>query len=195
MDFKTYSNYDIEISDITSVMVNIGATAQTYTPYNGNTYTIALGDTYYGGELDVVNGVLTVTWIEKNIGDLNWTNNTTYEHVFNAEISPYGIPYNAGYPLNATWKCETYEPYKSTTLAEADLGIAQSDNGQRFYIKDINYSDASSFKQAMGNVKIIYELATPIIINLTPIAVKSLEGINNIFADSGQIEELSYFSK
>ena len=37
-------------------------TDDTYEPYQGNTYTTALGRTVYGGTLDVVSGELTVTW-------------------------------------------------------------------------------------------------------------------------------------
>ena len=36
-------------------------TTSDFVPYLGNTYTISFGDTYYGGELDVTNGVLRVT--------------------------------------------------------------------------------------------------------------------------------------
>lgn len=43
--------------------------------------------------------------------------------------------------------------------------------------------------------QVVYELATPQTYQLTPTAVKSLLGYNNIFANSGDITSLQYFSK
>ena len=43
------------------ISINYPSTATTYHAYNGNTYTIAFGQTVYGGVLDVTSGKLTVT--------------------------------------------------------------------------------------------------------------------------------------
>ena len=40
------------------ISINYPSTDTAYHAYNGNTYTIQFGDTYYGCELDVTNGVL-----------------------------------------------------------------------------------------------------------------------------------------
>ena len=57
------------------IQLELGSTATAYEPYNGNTYTIQFGDTYYGCELDVTNGVLRVIhgYIEFD-GTENWIN-------------------------------------------------------------------------------------------------------------------------
>lgn len=47
----------------------LGSTTTTYEPYSGNTYTIDLNGTRYGGTLDVLTGVLTVT--HANIASYN----------------------------------------------------------------------------------------------------------------------------
>lgn len=54
------TSLDVTISNI---QLELGSTATTYEPYNGETATttITLGDTIYGGSLDVTNGTLTST--------------------------------------------------------------------------------------------------------------------------------------
>ena len=44
-----------------NLQLELGSTATDYEPYQGETYTTDLGQTVYGGTLDVVSGVLTVT--------------------------------------------------------------------------------------------------------------------------------------
>ena len=51
---------DISSWNYVNLQLEEGNTATAYEPYNGSTITIQLGDTYYGGKLDVVSGVLTV---------------------------------------------------------------------------------------------------------------------------------------
>jgi hypothetical protein len=54
-------------------------------------------------------------------------------------------------------------------------------------IIDFNYSTAEDFKLAINGVKLVYPLATPIEIGLEPTEVKTLLGVNNIWADSGEV--------
>ena len=46
------------------IQLELGSTVTDYEPYEGTTYTTALGQTVYGGTLDVTSGVLTVTGAE-----------------------------------------------------------------------------------------------------------------------------------
>ena len=45
-----------------------------------------------------------------------------------------------------------------------------------------------------NDVEFVYELATPIEYDLTPQQINTLLGINNIWADTGNIELLTYYS-
>lgn len=49
--FETFADFQLEL----------GSTATAYEPYQVSTYTTSLGQTVYGGTLDMVSGVLTVT--------------------------------------------------------------------------------------------------------------------------------------
>jgi hypothetical protein len=60
-----------------------------------------------------------------------------------------------------------------------------------------NYTDVTTiddFKTAMQGVDFIYELATPITVQLTPTQVEQLLGANNVWADTGDITECIYYS-
>ena len=52
-----------------NLMIELGSTASDYEPYQGNTYLIQLGGTYYGATLDVTSGKLSVT--HANIASYN----------------------------------------------------------------------------------------------------------------------------
>ena len=54
-----YNSRGISASDVTSFQLELGTTATAYEPYQGTSVEVALGQTVYGGTLDVVSGVLT----------------------------------------------------------------------------------------------------------------------------------------
>ena len=64
--FKFYST---AIGTYSDMMFSIGSSVPDFKAYTGNAYAIALGDTYYGGVLDVTRGVLTIT--HANIASYN----------------------------------------------------------------------------------------------------------------------------
>ena len=55
-------NNNSAVSGVIKPQVEFGNEVTTYHAYTGNSYAIALGDTYYGGVLDVTRGVLTVEY-------------------------------------------------------------------------------------------------------------------------------------
>ncbi len=54
-------NHDDLVNGLSVGQLELGSTATSYEPYQGSTYTTSLGQTVYGGTLDMVTGVLTVT--------------------------------------------------------------------------------------------------------------------------------------
>lgn len=144
---------------IASLQVEEGSTATSYEPYSNicpisgwdevnvtvandvdnptisNVYTFDLDGTRYGGTLDVVSGVLTVT---------------------NANI----VSYNREI-INEPW-ISSMDVYSAGTTPTT-------------------------------GAQVVYPLATPQTIQLTPTAVRSLIGLNNIWADTGDIINGEYF--
>jgi len=165
--------------DISTAIIEIGNRATTYEPYNGTTTTIQIGSTIYGGNYDAVSGVLSVTWVKCQFGDLTWYKTSNF---FRAE---------ANLPLiNGTnSKSNGYalaNPYASQEDNIYLIFVQGGANQLSVLVRDLRYSDANTFKSAMENQDIyaIYELATPQTIQLPPCPIDTLE-VNNIFADTG----------
>ena len=131
MDASYGTTYNNDIS------INYPSTDTNYHAYNGTTTTISLGQTVYGGEVDVVNGILKIT-------------------------DGYIASYN-GETLPSTWISSMDEYVEGTTPTTG--------------------------------AEVCYELAEPIITNLTPNLIKSLNDINNLSVDCGEVIELEYFKE
>ena len=134
VDIK-YSRAGVADNVLTKLMLFVGEphTADEYTPYIGTTYPISWSDeagTVYGGYLDAVSGLLTVTM---------------------ANIASYN-----GETINEPWLSST-DPYVS--------GATPTTGAQ-----------------------VVYTLATPQTYQLTPQAVTTILGQNNIWADTGDVE-------
>ena len=147
---------------------------------DGTTYPIswqAEAGTVYGGTLDVTTGLLTVTMAKVNLGALDWTVSSAFGGCFASSI--YGMRMNTAASI-----CSNYKS-TNTMSAKLDKVIYTKNNGDTIYAKDSTYTSAASFKTAMSGVKLVYELATPQTYKLTPTQIALLEGVNNVWADTG----------
>ena len=159
------------------------------------TVTIQFGQTVYGGELDVVNGGGNVTHQFETIsGGITRTDSSGYLFV----VKDLNVPDITDYDTVTPYIISNYlTPYSVNDLrANAVFGFTQYN--KRFYIRlgdeITTVADANAYL-ASNNLQIKYELATPTTISLTPLAIRSLLGSNNIFADCGDINEVKCFEK
>ena len=69
-------------------------------------------------------------------------------------------------------------------------------NQNRIDIMTEAYQDVASFEAFLNNtnMQVLYELATPITYQLPTTVVKSLRGVNNISADSGDVRDGKYIA-
>ena len=188
-----YSGYPLTPSTYGhDVSINYPSTDTTYHAYNGNTTTIQLGQTVYGGYVEqdkeghrrlvITHGSFT---IDKNITNISW-----YDDFKQAAFSNILANAPAKYIYNeATYKCDKLKAVPNNgrtsnvgnyiSLIESGLGIACS-------IPDCDtLGKVTSFLQN-NSIFFVYELATPITIDLpdgTPI--NTLSGVNNVYNDSG----------
>ena len=200
-------------------MIEEGSTATAYEPYSNicpitgfdsgvitvdndqitNTYTVDFGQTVYGGLLDVTSGKLTVTWIS-NIVVPNNVNNNGSDNTMQLYKAFYYRPSGAS---SANCICDMFH---KTTIADAwGIIVRTNSNGVEFNIPfsalgvtaedDDNTVKLQKARQWFTDnpTMLVYELATPIEIQLTPVQVKTLLNNNNIFADTGDINKLVYF--
>ena len=145
---------------------------------NGNTViaTISLGQTVYGGTLNPLTGVLTVThgMLVKNTSTMDTTNDN-YPGWFNS-----GIKALVGSGKNTTLNC--------LLNIGTRVGVNTNNvNDSVFLTKAIYGKTKNEWIALAMDVQIVVELATPIEIQLTPHQIRSLYGNNTIFADTGNV--------
>jgi hypothetical protein len=187
----TFYNNDISI--------NYPSTFTEYEPYQGQSVTVQLGQTVYGGTLDVDAGTLVMDRAIVDLGTLTWDKGGSYNNLFYANLSsfPYAVKVTNYDNTPATnIKCSNYDILAYTGINVDDTtttgaSIRRSDNTLR--IKDHAYasSDAASFKTAMSGVQLVYELATPQTVQLTARQLALLEGYN-ILTTNGDTIDLRY---
>ena len=182
--------------DINTYQVEQGSSASAYEPYTGQTYTIDLDGTVYGGTLDVTTGVLTVAYGYKTYGSsLTWSISDAWGHANTA------VFYASAPDTSVNYKNDTYNPMLCCNIlpvmSRNDLYNSDANgfgySGQPYSgiptvrISKSIASDASAFNTWIANnpITVVCELVTPQTIQLTAQEVRTLLGQNNVFADCG----------
>lgn len=142
----------------------------------GESYTIDLGDTRYGGQLDVGSGVLTVDKASVDLGTLTW--------------SASSVGYIAGisgikrYPTAqvSSLICDRYQTVSQDDITQpsTQFGISTLNWADGVFIKDVTVADAEELKTKLNGVQLVYELEEPQTIQLTPTQVWAVQGGNVI---------------
>ena len=171
--------------------LELGSTATAYVPYNpsSRSISITLGQTVYSGTVDVVTGVVTVTHQSVDLGSLNWfvggTITQDIKRMVTSDISrTIKRPETSGVLVDMM--CEAYATINGNQVYSKITGIGSNSQGD-ISVYDPNYNTAESvadFTASVNGVKLVFPLATPIEIQLTPQEVSSLLGENNLFSDS-----------
>lgn len=170
-----------------NISINYPATDTDYHPFVGGRYTIDLGGTRYGGMRNVTTGGLMVTLVEADMGDITWSRSATYPQggfyvQYPQAKSGISRLISSGYLYDDS---VSFSWGNFNTLP--DKRMYKSSGNDYIYVKDTDYNDATLFTNAVRGMQLVYELATPITVQLSPTAVKLLQGNNNLSADSGDI--------
>jgi len=140
--------------------------------------------TVYGGTLDVTTGLLTVEMGMVDLGTLNWY----YQPNWGRANSFYAVLDIKQVPSStvANMLCSIYKTVNADGIyLGTDKAICN--NGIFTRVSDSSYTDAVTFKTAMSGVQLVYELATPQTYQLSPTDVALLLGVNNVWADTGDM--------
>ena len=198
-DFTTPDNcafFKIRLSGNTyngDVCINVfnEAINGTYFKYAGKTYTIALGDTIYGGTVDFDSGVMMVDRVIVDLGQYDYSV-TDIDNQYFTTISPrYKAPTSLSVKPN--WICDSYDiglpTYtNSRALSNYTIGcFGDFSQNNIVFVRDPRCSSAAEMKTALNGVQLVYKLATPITIQLTPQQIQLLKGTNTLTASTGQI--------
>ena len=155
-------------------------------------YLISLGRTVYGGTLDAISGVLTVT--HKIV---TFTNGNGWEWNANRGIARHWLSdiHNADNTVDQykiLVECDRLKPGSwagSTSFTNYDYGCsAYFGDSIAIYIRGLTTLDEYKAWVAENTPTFRYLLATPQIYQLTPEQVETFVGVNNISADSGEVK-------
>lgn len=153
--------------------------------------------TIVGASLDVLTGILTVN--SAYISDLSkywWRqagSSASYDNIYrNYTTSGIKQP-ETGAQRQEGIACSNYKVSSATSITSMD-DKSMLIQGAMIYFRDSSYTTSpTDFSEAIAGADAIYPLETPCIYQLTPHEVKTLLGLNNIWADSGEVE-VSYFA-
>lgn len=157
---------------------------------NGTTHTISLGDTYYGGVLDVTKGKLSNTFDYVDLGNYYWTYNPNYGFI---SVGLQSVIKNAPtYGTKANILCTKYvnDTYNNVTDGLTNYHIAVSGGGYGYVvISDDRYNTEYAFNQAIRGTYLAFEKKTATEVDVTPEQISALLGVNNISSDAvGDVE-------
>ena len=208
LEIFVYSTPTITTNIVFRVQIEIGATTPTeWSPYSNicpitgwtgcevwvkdeydtslpatATVTFPDGQTVYGGTVDFTTGLLTVDRASVDLGTLDWTlsgsrfqSNSLIEDIKTSPTDYFS------YLL-----CSILKPDNSPITTQTKDNTIATYN-KRLYALASAYGDATAFKNAMNGQQLVYELATPITYQLTPQEIITLVGVNNIWADTGDV--------
>ena len=175
-----------------------------YEPFAGyDEYSITFpstAGTVYGGTLTLNQdgtGSLVVDRAGVDMGTVDWTYSGTntsgiYEKTSSAIQNLVKKPSSSDARANII--CSRYAALTRNQTYRKNVGISVSTNGW-VYLYDPSYNrndDTDAFEAAVSGQYLVYELATPVTYTLTPGQVKTLLGVNNVWADTGDILSVDY---
>lgn len=150
------------------------------------TYTAALGQTVYGGTLNLLTGELKITKRIITENDFTMMGGGTSGGGLNYFQIPSTDPQaTSGEAISNMLEQNQSGWGSSTPCFSTNTGAVPNIYPVRVYAAS---SSLANFKTDYNGLQILYELATPIITTITPTKIKSLVGENNISADTGDID-------
>lgn len=215
----TIANYQSGDS-ITEIQIESGSTAHSYAPYSNvcpitgrtgaeivvkdeddvtqETVTISLGQTVYGGTLDVETGLLTIEWVGATIdGDAVSTVNgssgadslggkridTNISGAYYAGSASSDVAKILSDKLEAVSSSNIYSgnPQPNTvSVSGANIVVLRYDGA--------NTKEDAQAKLNANPVQVCYKLSTPTTTTLTAAQVNLIKGLNNISTDADSIK-------
>ena len=188
----THIGFQIRIENGTTVdgtlyiQIESGNTSTEYEPYTGNTYTIDLNGTVYGGTVDLVTGVLTLTKGFKNI--------TASDNIQSIGSSGHGWqvlrtsfddpPVNTGANYSDGVYCDRLKSEVGASSVADDLCFINSSGVLRFNTTAV-YADKTALFNALGEINVAYPIE-PQTYSLSRQTIDLLIG-DNYISSSGEV--------
>lgn len=157
------------------VQLEVGSTASEYEPYTGTSYPVTWqteAGTVYGGTVDVVSGVLTVTYGMVDLGTAGFTYNSGWGCWTKPAIDGVKKAVSNSTPVSAFCSIAKSVRASGYTSSHAVGTFAENESGTWF----IDNGNSTTL-----DGQLCYELATPQTYQLTPQQIDLLKGTNNLW--------------
>ncbi len=165
---------------ISKIMLNRGSTALPYEPYKEialhipeavqaiDGYGLGVSDTVYNYiDFEKQQFVKKVGYVD--MGTLSWDSYSSSTPTTYCAIAP-GIKKPAIYDERGTGVlCVKYATVANSVATMSDKSIMRVNGNYSVFVNDTDYTDAASFKSAMSGVMLYYELAEPVITDISDI--------------------------
>lgn len=189
------------------VQIEEGTTATAFEPYSGTDYTVNLGDTYYGGSVDLSTGIMTVTHTSMTVdGNLSYTSSAFYEGTDYYRMGFYPAvqrPNTGEIPISNT-ACDILPvmPVGSTIDTDCFYFPSNSLVIRVYMLKTTlglgNGEDYSTVANALTSfftahpAQLVYPVKTPTTVSLTPLQIYSLSqsdpySPNTVYSDQQSV--------
>lgn len=191
-----YAN-GISVSEVTNAQIEKGSTAHAYEPYTAVTREIPFSTEVYGGTLNVETGELVVDR-KTDIADGNairiqglYSNGCAY--TFNVADMYNDSAY--AYQRVARMLSDKLMASPFISIGSNQYAVAHS-GGNRAVFNIPTCTTVAEYNAWLSENRpqIVYYLATPITLTLTPVEIRSLLGDNNVWSDTGDVS-VTYISE
>ena len=178
--------------------LELGTTATPFEPYEGADYAIPLGDTYYGGSVDLSAGTMTVTWWSDVLSDP-----TTVEVLSSYVRATYATSKGTmGSGSAPTYFRSNYDDDGSFVYPRFGAGTARCSIAMSF--ARLGFDSTPTVEEATAAMAsflethpcvVVYKLYTPLTVQLTPTQLYSLSQvdpytprINTVYSDQTSVQ-------
>jgi len=195
-----YIRLAFSLGDTTSTMqsvnaqLELGSTATDYEPYQGQTYTADLGQTVYGGTVDLVTGEVVIdraiTLVTGTSSLAKDSDQAGYHRFYMAKNDvEKRTDYRGHIIANA---CPTVNNYANFGTFDGEMAVTAysitSNPSNYLYIISKSLSTVAEVQAQFADepLQVVYPIATPQTIQLTPQEIRTLLGTNNVWG-SGDV--------
>lgn len=190
---EAFSNYDNDIS------INYPATATTYEPYTSTTIPVdwtSEAGTVYGGTLDSLTGVLTVTHASVMLGNLNdWENNSSLNNgIMRATVNDIKVPSSTTTPTTAKMDRRKAKAWSPLYVNDTDyFGISST----KLVVIPMGHAvnSVEDFLSEYGEAQLCYPLDTPLTFQTEPVTLTTLKGNNVLWTDTNGMNTIKYLNR
>ncbi len=181
----------VVLGDISDLRIKLGEPPGAFKAADARSYSLSWADTegtVYGGTLDALTGLLTVTHVGVDLGDLSWTAGASGEFMYSSGIADSVLRPSSN-NTTADIRCSHLTP-KGANQADsssdgAAVGIVTNGNIRARF--DNFPSTPADFKLAVKGWLLVYALAIPRTRSLSPLQISVLIGENLLWSDTGNL--------